>query len=241
MTAQGLTHFMGELLLIPCSNSKLEGGQSDLKGRRAKDELSPDNRKRLTEMRRELALAFDVELSQPPREIPPLMPAYRRYSGNLYGQVEDAVWPSLSNRDDVDLGIVSALYGLIYWDEPVVEYNVSMKDKVRGGARLCTWWKRGGLGEILANFINARRFDRVRSLLSKDYGVAVSGVEQMVDSEWLAYKYQGLGTGSTYYRGRDVNQVVLGDVTCPECASESTARVAGKQFHCNSCASVYAV
>ncbi len=211
----------------------------DLQGRTAKEELSSLNQSRLTEMQRGLASAFNVELAPPPRGISSLMPAYRRYSGNLYGQVRDVVWTRLSERDDVDLGIVSALYGLVYWDEPIVDYDVSMGDRVRGGARLSTWWKRGGLGGILADFIDAKGCDRVRSLLSRDYGSATSGVEDMVDAEWLPYEYRGLGSGSNFYRGRDINQAVVGIVTCPACTSRSTRRVSRYEYYCNSCAAVY--
>ncbi len=232
---------MKELLLIPCSNSKNEGGQLDLKGRTAEENLSAVDRNRLVKMRQELASAFNVNLSKTEGTISPLMPAYRRYSGNLYGQVRDAVWTQLGDRDDVDLGIVSALYGLIYWDEPIVKYNISMRDKVRGRVKLHTWWKRNGLGEVLAEFITSNRYDRIRALLSGDYGLAVRGVEGRTDAEWLTYEYRGLGSGSNYYRGRDINRVLADDVTCPRCTSRSTRRVSKNDYRCNSCSSTYRV
>ncbi len=232
---------MTELLLLPCSDSKNEGGQPALEGRALEEDLPEVERHRLMEMRRDVASAFDVDLRPAQRMKPPLLPAFRRYSGNLYGQVQEATWTRLGDRENLDLCIVSALYGLIYWNEPIVEYNISMRDRVRGGLRLHTWWKRNGLGEVLAQFITSKRYDRIRALLSGDYGLAVRGVEERTDAEWLTYEYRGLGSGSNYYRGRDINRVLADDVTCPSCTSQSTRRVSKHDFRCNSCSSTYRV
>lgn len=233
---------MSELLLIPCSNSKNKGGDPAFRGRTLKNELPEADGNRLVELRQEVASAFGIFL--PPEEGRglPLIPAFRRYSGNLYGQVKSETWNALRDRADVDLVIVSALYGLIYWDEPIIEYDAAMSGRVGERRRLHTWWRQNGLGEILATLISSRGYERVRSLLSGDYENAVKGAADLsTDADWLLYEYSGLGTGSTYYRGRDINRVLGEGAACPRCRSPSTKRLSKDGYYCQACSSSFRV
>ena len=59
------------------------------------------------------------------------MEAYERYTGTysqIYRQISSGSWEKLRKSQNLDLVIVSALYGLVRFDEPIQNYNITMKD-----------------------------------------------------------------------------------------------------------------
>jgi hypothetical protein len=222
---------MNELILIPCSGSKNPGGKKSVPGRKVTDQLNEMNSQELYRLRQQVAISFNINLKNgknPDSEL--LKPAFNRYSGNLY----------LDKRDDIDLVIVSALYGLIYWDEPIINYNVAMSDTVKPRCKLYNWWKQNRLECILATFLKNKKYNIVRSFLSGDYKKAIPQIESEIDGHWLQYEYPGLGSGGNYYRGKDVANV-LNDIqtNCPECSSRHTRRISRNEYICESCNSIY--
>lgn len=230
-----------ELILIPCSGSKNPGGEEKLQGRSLAEELEDTFRKGLLGLRQKVAHLLDIEFKDgQPASHQKLMLAYRRYSGNIYGRITPTAWERLRSEEDVELVIVSALYGPIYWDEPIVYYDVAMNSDVGLGMKLNSWWRNHGLEDILANYINRKGYLIVRSLLSGNYRKALPRLETRVAAECLQYEYRSLGSGSDYYRGRDVVNILSErGVVCPECGSRRTRRVSRSEGKCASCGKIY--
>ncbi len=225
---------MEELLLIPCCGSKVSGGIIGKQGRKVEDTLDESSRKRLRVLRKEVAGSFGFNFDDEK------LPAFKRYSGNLYGKISDGTWKILSQDSDLELAIISALYGVILWDEYIINYNVAMGDNIYAGRKLNTWWRQHGLADIVASFIARKKVRRVRSFLSGDYRQAVSGPMNTWDGVWLQYEYPGLGSGSNYYRGEDVTRVIRDrGIACPACASRETRRIARNSFECLECGGTY--
>jgi len=232
---------MNELILIPCSRSKNPGGKKSISGRKITDQLNEMNSQELYRLCQQVAISFNIDLKNgknPDSEL--LKPAFKRYSGNLYKQIPHSAWIELDKRDDIDLVIVSALYGLIYWDEPIINYNVAMSNTIKPRRKLYNWWKQNRLENILATFLKNKKYHIVRSFLSGDYKKAIPQIESKIDCHWLHYEYPSLGFGSNYYRGKDVANV-LNDIktNCPECSSRHTRRISRNEYICESCNSIY--
>lgn len=139
-----------------------------------------------------------------------ILPAFKRYDGNLYRQIQERTWQNLRRDNRVDVVIVSGLYGLVFWDEPIRYYNVKMNKSLWFGRRLCTWWKRQGLPGILASFIRKIGYSDVHDFLSTHYRVAVTDYQRLNPSIGVhVHDYLGLGSGADYHRGIDINDLIL--------------------------------
>jgi hypothetical protein len=58
------------------------------------------------------------------------MPAYRRYAGRFFETI-DAIAPNFwteLREEPVDVLFVSGLYGLVFWDEPIQNYDCHLND-----------------------------------------------------------------------------------------------------------------
>lgn len=222
---------MKELVLIPCCGEKDPGGKTEVGDRKIENELSKENRLDLLQLRKKVAESFGINLGKREYKL-----AYKRYIGNLYSEVSNDAWVSLEEKDNTELVIISALYGLIYWDQPIINYDVEITDKIKPKRTLKTWWKNNDLSLILADFIENKNFDVVGSLLSNNYEKAICGAEKHTSSTWLFYSFTGLGSGSNYYRGRDLTQLLLaGPKKCKLCGSSLTKRLDKSHFKCISC------
>ena len=58
------------------------------------------------------------------------MNANERYTGLIYKPISNDTWDKIANSDSVDLLIFSALYGLLRFNEPILNYNVMMTDNM---------------------------------------------------------------------------------------------------------------
>lgn len=230
-----------ELILIPCSGRKTPDGSLSLEGRQLIEALSTPKSQKLKRLRKKVAGSFNIDLSSGSSERC-LMPAYKRYSGNLYKKISSHAWEELKNREDLEVVIISALYGAIYWDEPIIDYDVDMTKNIKEGRRLNTWWRKNGLPEIVSAYIEGKDHDVVRSFLSGDYRKALLNIQEKVDPTWLLYEYPALGSGSNYYRGRDVSDAIMNrNVVCPNCSSKKTRRISKDRYGCVSCKEEYRV
>jgi len=206
------------LILIPCSGRKREGGNQlyqRVPGRRMLDVLSENYKDMLLSSRQEVAKAIEEsagpDLGSPVSEGGvTFLPAFKRYDGNLYRQITERTWENLRRSNRVDVVIVSGLYGLVFWDEPIRYYNVMMNQSPWYGRRLCTWWKRHGLPEILASLIMKIGYSDIHDFLSTHYRVAVNDYQRLNPSIGAhTHNYPGLGSGADYHRGRDINDLIL--------------------------------
>ena len=117
---------MKELILIPCSKSKNNLVIQKSGFRHVGDKLSKDSAKKLGDLRNILFTELKKQRKIVNHE---LTNAYLRYSGRLYNQIKPFNWETIRKNDDFELIIVSALYGFILWNEPIVNYELSMGEK----------------------------------------------------------------------------------------------------------------
>ena len=206
------------LILIPCSGRKRRGGNplyERLRGRRMLDVVPENYKDMLRSLRQEVAKAIGESAgpdlgSLRSEGLVAFLPAFKRYDGNLYHAIPERTWQSLGRRAGVDVVIVSGLYGLVFWDEPIRNYNVVMPDSPWPGKRLCTWWSRRGLPKILASLIREIDYSEVHDFLSTHYRTAVSGYQELQPiGRVREHEYPGLGRRADCHRGREIADLLL--------------------------------
>ena len=205
------------LILIPCSGDKRGGGITEYKVSNCIiNNLSLETGKRLMELRKEVGVAFQeehgpdlgFEVTQTGIRY---LEAYRRYSGNLYSKISEKSWNKLSRNSELKMLIVSALYGLVNYNELIRLYDRTMKDHIHPGRLLKTWWSNKHLSAIVLEYILQNRTKVVHDFLSTDYSHATWNFSSRlteVGIQCVRHTYPGLGTGSDYHRGRDVNALI---------------------------------
>lgn len=193
-----------DFILIACCGKKRIGGSSYFSG-------SPVD-SRLMEYRLELAKILKLS---PGRDVGDInhdssltfMSAISRYHGNLY---RAARLPNSAKNFKGKLIIISALYGVIDMNDPVREYQVTMKQRLPTGETIAQWWRKRSLGDIVANKLIGAPL--VHNFLSLDYQFAVDGQGmKSMSSNIRLYNYSKLGSGSNYYRGLDILKLLKGD------------------------------
>lgn len=178
--------------------------------------LSLEAGNKLMELRRQVGMAFNEKQGpdlgfddgEPKIEY---LEAYRRYQGNLYSKISKSSWNRLTQTEESKLIVVSALYGLVNWNEPIRYYDRTMDDNIRPRRKLNTWWSHGQLSDILLDFVIENRIKIVHSFLSDKYSHAVYNLSSGLvknNVEYNFHSYPGLGSGSNYHRGNDVNALI---------------------------------
>ena len=198
------------------SGRKQPGGDSpyeSVPGRRVTNVLDGDARAILRLMRCEVGRAIGQpdgsDLGADSRSgVVQFMPAFKRYDGNLYRQIPSAVWQGLTDSG-FDVVVVSALNGLLFWDEPIGDYNAAMNNKPWPGVRLCTWWRKRGLPLILSELISGMGYVEVCDFLSGNYRAAVDGYQDgLRNIRFHCPNYGGWGSGADYHRGSDISRLL---------------------------------
>jgi hypothetical protein len=206
------------LILAPCSDLKNRGGDSEYNLKNSViEDLNSENGTKLLRLRKSVAIAFgeipgpDLGFKVRKNEIKYIQ-AYRRYAGKLYSQIHENAWRKLFQTPNLKLLIVSALYGLVNAGELIRYYNRTMKDHIFPGRTLMTWWKQQGLSSIMVGYIVKNEVEKVHDFLSIDYSRAISDLSSSLKRlgvSYVTHSYPGLGSGSNYYRGRDINALIL--------------------------------
>ncbi len=108
---------------------------------------------------------------------------------------------------------MSALYGLVTALEPIRDYDLEMKCKLRNRGTVHNWWKQRRLGvlvhEAIEHFGQATMYD----LLSGDYRKALEPwppPSLRARRKTFDEKYGRLRSGSTHHRGLDVRRLLSG-------------------------------
>ena len=89
------------------------------------------------------------------------LPAHNRYAGRFFNELErvaPAFWGELS-KYPIEILFVSGLYGLVYWDEPIQEYNCHLSDYFEENEKttnIADLWK-ALLTDALCEFMRAER------------------------------------------------------------------------------------
>ncbi len=101
----------------------------------------------------------------------PSMPAWRRYTGVVWGTLDVPSLPAtVKRRAMTSVVVVSGLLGLSTLDDPTPEYRLKMGASLAPFGKLSTWW-RPAMGEALSAWA-ARRF--VVDLLPHEHRAACS-------------------------------------------------------------------
>lgn len=114
---------------------------------------------------------------------PPLMPAHQRFRGLLYREIPSEMWARVKRAPDVEVLIVSSLYGVVDYREPIRDYDVHMDATVADQGMVRDWWSRGGIPEILSRYMASAGFSNINNYLSGNYDGAVGGLEAIVPEE----------------------------------------------------------
>lgn len=138
------------------------------------------------------------------------MEAHKRYAGEhsqIYHQISSSSWDKLKITLNLDLAIVSALYGLLRYDEPIQYYNKTMKDKIEHQT-LKTWWRNNGLCAILKDYINKNDISEVHNVLTNDYNEALLDCFIDVEVTYVPHDFSEYKRGSNAYRGKWVDDFI---------------------------------
>lgn len=200
------------LALIPESTRKAKGGEPP--ARRTEtlaDALPRDARRRLEVLRDQVRDAAPADVG-PAEE---LLPAFRRYRGNMYRAIGDDAWEE--RIPGVEVVIVSGLYGLVASRDPVVAYGVSMAEPLERLGKLNRWWRDHGLPALLRSYLESVHPDQVLDLLSLEYREAVEGYANGLSGPKVrTVDFRGLGRGSQPRRGKLVAKILRGEPWVPE-------------------------
>lgn len=136
-----------------------------------------------------------------------VMPAYLRYQGNMYRRIPQEAWEG--RRADVEVLIVSGLYGIVASRDTVFAYPHSMAESTPPFGKLNRWWAGKGLPGILAAYLKATRPRTVVDLLSMEYRHAVEGyADGLAGIDVTPIDFPGMGRGSQPLRGEKVTTIL---------------------------------
>jgi len=207
------------LIIITCSGRKRDG---ETPGCRWEEKISAINRlshhkaKALLACRRSLAEKYHHkegwDLGGSRDSNVRMMPAYRRYDGNLYRRIDSTLWENLERKDSVGVLIVSAMYGLLTPWEAIRKYDLAMEEAYAERYRLSRWWRNQGLGKMLAEFVEGSGASVVHDFLGGKYADITRELKAMAGGKVYLHRhsYPGQGLGSDYHRGEDVRKLLEG-------------------------------
>lgn len=196
------------LILIPCSERKRKGGIPVYNASSSIiNYLTDSSKEHLLSLRKRLfehfPLPFKIEYIE----------AYRRYNGQIYRQISSSSWDKLKKNPELDVVIISALYGLLRYDEPIRYYDISMKNK-KGQHTLKTWWRKNGLCAILKDYINKNNISKVHNVLSNDYNEAIRDCFVDMKLSYLYHDFREYRSGSNAHRGKWVDDFIKNFIDC---------------------------
>ncbi len=203
------------LILIPCSGSKKSGGITKYNTNNSiLNHLTDVSKEHLLSLRRRLfeyfPIPFGHEVGCSNDGTINYMEAYERYTGaysQIYRQISSSSWEKLRKSQNLDLVIVSALYGLVRFVEPIQKYNITMKHKIEYQA-LKTWWRNNGLCAILKDYISSNGISEVHNVLSNDYDDALVGCFMDVGVKYESHNFSKYKSGSNAHRGKWVDDFI---------------------------------
>ncbi len=195
------------VVLIPESTRKAKGGEPAAPAMPRLESALPRDARRKLEVLRDQVRAAAPDAVGVPAE---LLPAYRRFRGNMYRAIPDEAWEQ--RVLGVEVVMVSGLYGLVASRDPVVEYHVSMAEPLDRFGKLNRWWHGHGLPNLLHAYIAAIHPDLVLDVLSLEYREAVEGYAAGLQGAKVhTVDFRGLGRGSQPRRGKLVAKVLRGE------------------------------
>ncbi len=136
-----------------------------------------------------------------------LLPAYLRFQGNMYRRIPREAWEQ--RKLNVEMLIVSGLYGVIASRDTIFAYPHSMAGPTPPFGKLNRWWHDHGLPGVLAAYLNRVKPTTVVDLLSLEYREAVAGFAHSAKGTAVkAIDFPGMGRGSQPKRGEKIAQIL---------------------------------
>lgn len=195
------------VVLIPESTRKAKGGEPASDGNAGLASALPrDARRKLEVLRDQVRQASPGSIEKPDE----LLPAYRRFRGNMYRAIPDDAWEQ--RIPGVEVVMVSGLYGIVASRDPTVAYHVSMAEPHERFGKMNRWWRDHGLPGLLRDYLEAVHPAQVLDILSLEYREAVEGFANGLRGPKVRQiDFRGLGRGSQPRRGKLVAKVLRGE------------------------------
>lgn len=200
------------VVLIPESTRKAKGGEPMPEGGAGLASALPRDARKKLEVLRDQVREASPDAIGPSGE---LLPAYRRFRGNMYRAIGDEAWEQ--RIPGVEVVMVSGLYGLVASRDPTVAYHLSMAEPHERFGKLNRWWRDHGLPAILRDYLEALHPGQVLDILSLEYREAVEGfANHLRGPKVQQIDFRGLGRGSQPRRGKLVAKVLRGEPLAKE-------------------------
>lgn len=195
------------VVLIPESTRKAKGGEPAPSGATVlADALPRDARRKLDVLRDQIRQAAPEDVGNAVE----LLPAYRRFRGNMYRAIPEEAWQQ--RIPGVEVVMVSGLYGLVASRDPIVAYHVSMAEPLERLGKMNRWWRDHGLPGLLRAYLESIHPGLVLDVLSLEYREAVEGFASGLRGPKVRrIDFRGLGRGSQPRRGKLVAKVLRGE------------------------------
>lgn len=194
------------VVLIPESTRKAKGGTASSGAPSLVDALPREARRRLEVLRDQVRQAEPEAIGNAAE----LLPAFRRFRGNMYRAIPDEAWDR--RIPGVEVVMVSGLYGLVASRDSIVVYEVSMAEPLERLGKLNRWWRDHGLPGLLRTYLEAVHPALVLDILSLEYREAVEGFASGLRGPKVhRIDFRGLGRGSQPRRGKVVAKVLRGE------------------------------
>jgi len=192
------------VVLIPESTRKAKGGSQGI------PEVDSIAAALPSSMRAKLEGLRDEVLQKSPKgSVRPggLLPAYRRFQGNMYMSIPDEAWAQ--RTPNVEIVIASGLRGLVTSRDTVPAYAHSMAEPTPPFGKMNRWWHDGGLPGILASYLDSVQPRLVVDLLSLEYRHSVAGYAAGLKGiDVRTIDFPGMGRASQPLRGERIARIL---------------------------------
>jgi Peroxide stress protein YaaA len=192
------------VVLIPESTRKRRGGEKGLETRDdVATKLSGGFRLDLLRLREEVRAKSSVGSI----DMSGLLPAYRRFDGNMYRSIPAEAWDRRS--PDVEVLVVSGLFGVLASRDSIPWYEHSMAEPFPELGKLNRWWHDHGLPRILQAYLEQVAPKQVVDLLSLEYREAVAGFGTGLRGIPVkTIEFPGMGRASQPLRGEKIAEIL---------------------------------
>jgi len=192
------------IVLIPESTRKARGGSTD------SPEVDSIAAALPAAVRAKLGgLREEVLHKSPQGSVRPggLLPAYRRFQGNMYMSIPDEAWSK--RAPNVEVVIASGLRGLVASRDTVPAYALSMAEPTPPFGKMNRWWHDRGLPGILGAYLESMQPHLVVDLLSLEYRQSVAGYAAgLKEIDVRTIDFPGMGRASQPLRGERIARIL---------------------------------
>ncbi len=142
-------------------------------------------------------------------------PAYRLYQGKFYQKCNNVLG---KNYDNIDVLIVSSLYGLIKPNESVQEYELRMDHRIHTGESIYKFWQEQSLHRLLHSYVQKGHISFIWSLLPDSppkylYNSIFNEFWNNTKAQCYRVNTEPTGSVVTLKRGEWLNAVLATDPT----------------------------